>query len=100
VVGAAARREVVEFIKSRNLSERRGCLLTNLNRESRGKMAKAIVLTGNSEMRVLAVNCKVISENWRKFYNTERSYSSLGYSTPQEFKSRMKNNKKLAISVG
>jgi putative transposase len=34
VVGCAARREVVEFIKSRNVSERRGCLLTGLNRKS------------------------------------------------------------------
>jgi len=34
VVGCAARREVVEFIKLRNLSERRGCHLTGLNRKS------------------------------------------------------------------
>lgn len=34
MVGCAARREVVEFIKSRNISERRGCILTGLNRKS------------------------------------------------------------------
>lgn len=34
MVSCAARREVVEFIKSRNLSERRGCALTGLNRKS------------------------------------------------------------------
>jgi len=34
VVSCAARREVVEFIKSRNLSERRGCVLTGSNRKS------------------------------------------------------------------
>lgn len=28
----------------------------------------------------------VISERWRKFYNTERPHSSLGYQTPKEFK--------------
>lgn len=34
MVGCAARREVVEFIKSRSISERRGCVLTGLNRKS------------------------------------------------------------------
>ncbi len=34
MVGCAARREVVEFIKSRNLSERCGCQLTGSNRKS------------------------------------------------------------------
>jgi putative transposase len=29
---------------------------------------------------------EVISEQWRKFYNTERPHSSLGYQTPNEFK--------------
>lgn len=43
---------------------------------------------------------KAIIENWRKFYNTERPNSSLEYLTPEEFKSRMENNKKLAIAVG
>ena len=43
---------------------------------------------------------QVIIENWRKFYNTERPHSSLGYLTPLEFKSKMENNKKLAIAVG
>lgn len=28
----------------------------------------------------------VIAEQWRKFYNTERPHSSLGYQTPNEFK--------------
>lgn len=34
MVGCAARREVVEFIKTRNISERRGCASTGLNRKS------------------------------------------------------------------
>lgn len=48
MVGCAARREVVEFIKSRNISERRGCALTGLNRKShryrqrRGRQKKLI----------------------------------------------------------
>lgn len=29
---------------------------------------------------------EVIAERWRKFYNTERPHSSLGYQTPSEFK--------------
>ncbi len=29
---------------------------------------------------------KVIAEQWRKFYNTERPHSSLGYQTPNEFR--------------
>lgn len=43
---------------------------------------------------------QVVIESWRQFYNTERPHSSLGYLTPLEFKSRMENNKKLAIAVG
>ncbi len=43
---------------------------------------------------------QVVIENWRKFYNTERPHSSLGYLTPSEFKSSMENMKKLAITVG
>jgi len=43
---------------------------------------------------------QVVIEGWRKFYNEERPHSSHGYLTPKEFKSRMKNNKKLAIAVG
>ncbi len=43
---------------------------------------------------------QLVIENWRKFYNTERPHSSLGYLTPLEFKSKMKNNKSLAIAVG
>ena len=34
MVTVAARRQIVEFIKTRNLSERRGCILTGLNRKS------------------------------------------------------------------
>ena len=34
MVGVAARREVVEFIKTRQISERRGCRLVSLNRKS------------------------------------------------------------------
>lgn len=34
VVSVAARREVVAFIKTRNISERRGCQLVSLNRKS------------------------------------------------------------------
>ena len=43
---------------------------------------------------------QVVIENWRRFYNEERPHSSLGYLTPLEFKSRMKNEEKLAIAVG
>jgi len=50
----------------------------------------------------------VIAEQWRKFYNTERPHSSLGYRTPDEFKcdwekqQRLLKNEarqKLAISM-
>jgi len=43
---------------------------------------------------------QVVIENWRRFYNLERPHSSLGYLTPLEFKSKMENNKKLAIQLG
>jgi putative transposase len=43
---------------------------------------------------------QVVIENWRRFYNEERPHSSLGYLTPSEFKSRIENNRKLAIAVG
>jgi putative transposase len=43
---------------------------------------------------------QVVIEGWRQFYNTERPHSSLGYLTPLEFKSKMENNRKLAIAVG
>ncbi len=43
---------------------------------------------------------QVVIEIWRNFYNTERPHSSLGYLTPLEFKSRMENNKELAIALG
>jgi putative transposase len=43
---------------------------------------------------------QVVIEGWRKFYNQERPHSSLGYLTPSEFKSRMENNKSLAIQLG
>ena len=48
----------------------------------------------------------VIAEQWRKFYNTERPHSSLGYQTPDEFKHnwgkqrislKISTRKKLAI---
>jgi putative transposase len=43
---------------------------------------------------------QVVIGNWRKFYNEERPHSSLEYLTPLEFKSKMENNKSLAISLG
>lgn len=43
---------------------------------------------------------QVVIENWRKFYNEQRPHSSLGYLTPCEFKSKMANNKLLAIQLG
>jgi len=43
---------------------------------------------------------QVVIESWRKFYNTQRPHSSLGYLTPSEFKERTENKKKLAIAVG
>jgi|SRR4051812_18570602 transposase InsO family protein len=42
---------------------------------------------------------QVIIENWRKFYNEKRPHSSLGYLTPTEFKSKVKNNQSLAIQL-
>ncbi len=43
---------------------------------------------------------QVVIENWRKFYNEKRPHSSLEYLTPQEFKSKMENEEKLAIAMG
>ncbi len=43
---------------------------------------------------------QVVIEGWRKFYNEERPHSSLEYLTPREFKSKMENNKSLAIELG
>lgn len=43
---------------------------------------------------------QVLIEKWRKFYNEERPHSSLDYLTPLEFKSKMENNKSLAIQLG
>lgn len=51
---------------------------------------------------------EVVAEQWRKFYNSERPHSSLGYQTPNEFNSDWKKRqrllkretrKKLAISM-
>lgn len=43
---------------------------------------------------------QVVIEKWRKFYNEDRPHSSLGYLTPWEFKSKMENEKSLAIQLG
>lgn len=43
---------------------------------------------------------QVVIEKWRRFYNTDRPHSSLGYLTPLEFKAKIENNKKLAIALG
>jgi putative transposase len=43
---------------------------------------------------------QVVIGEWRNFYNTERPHSSLGYLTPQEFKSKMEITEKLAIALG
>lgn len=43
---------------------------------------------------------QVVIEDWRKFYNSERPHSSLGYLTPLEFKSKLENREKLAIAFG
>lgn len=43
---------------------------------------------------------QAVIENWRKFYNTERPHSSLGYLTPLEFKSRTENKKKTRHRCG
>ncbi len=40
---------------------------------------------------------QVVIEGWRRFYNSERPHSSLGYLTPLEFKSKLENREKLAI---
>lgn len=47
-----------------------------------------------------AKEAQIIIESRRKFYNEERPHSSLGYLTPCEFKSKMENNKSLAIQLG
>ena len=37
----------------------------------------------------------VVAEKWRKFYNSERPHSSLGYQTPDEFKQDWDKRQKL-----
>ncbi len=37
----------------------------------------------------------VVAEQWRKFYNTERPHSSLGYQTPNEFKQDWEKRQRL-----
>ncbi len=38
---------------------------------------------------------KVVAEKWRKFYNSERPHSSLGYQTPDEFKLNWEKRQRL-----
>ncbi len=40
----------------------------------------------------------VVAEKWRKFYNTERPHSSLGYQTPDEFKRNWEKRQRLLKS--
>lgn len=42
---------------------------------------------------------EVIAERWRKFYNTERPHSSLGYQTPDEFKLDWEKRQRLLKNV-
>ncbi len=42
---------------------------------------------------------EVIAEQWRKFYNTERPHSSLGYQTPNEFKVDWEKRQQLLKNV-
>ena len=41
---------------------------------------------------------KVIAEQWRKFYNTQRPHSSLGYQTPNEFRHDWEKQRRLLNS--
>lgn len=38
---------------------------------------------------------EVVAERWRKFYNSERPHSSLGYQTPEEFKREWEQRQQL-----
>jgi len=38
---------------------------------------------------------EIVSEKWRKFYNTERPHSSLGYQTPDEFRQGWEKRQRL-----
>lgn len=38
---------------------------------------------------------EVVAEKWRKFYNSERPHSSLGYQTPDEFKQDWEKRQRL-----
>jgi len=43
---------------------------------------------------------RVVIEGWRKYYNTERPHSSLGYLTPVEFRGKASFSSELKIKTG
>jgi hypothetical protein len=43
---------------------------------------------------------KIVIESWRKYYNTERPHSALGYLTPIEFRAKARLRPELNQKTG